>query len=230
MKEDREGHRQAPHHDANPIPSVQAVPRPETAAENVAHWISQIGSPPVMGLVAFILTVMQLTTPHLWVWIILYPLFSMIAPLAFLIWQVRRGDVTDLDVHFRQQRKWSLLVTIAGFVLSWIVMRVGGAPPVLLMMAGMGVVQWLAIYLITLRWKISVHSTAASGVVLFMVWSFGTTYAPIALVIPLVAWSRVKLRRHTPAQVFAGILLGCTAFSISLGLSPTLQTPGFLIR
>jgi membrane-associated phospholipid phosphatase len=206
------------------------VPRPQTTVENVAHWISQIGSPPVMGLLSFILTIIQLSTPHVWVWAILHPLFAMISPLAFLMWQVRRGHVTDMDVHFRQQRKWSLLVTIAGFVLSWITMQIGGAPPALLMMAGMGIVQWLAIYLITLRWKISVHSASISGVTLFMVWSFGTTVAPLALIIPLVAWSRVKLRRHTPAQVVAGILLGCVAFSISLGLSPTLQTPGFLTR
>jgi membrane-associated phospholipid phosphatase len=183
-----------------------------------------------MGLLAFILTVSHLRTPNLWVWIVLYPLLAVVGPVAFLIWQVRRGDVTDLDVHFRQQRKWSLLVTILGFLLVWAVMRMGGAPPVLLFMAGMGVLQWLAIYLVTLRWKISVHSASVSGVTLFIVWVFGITVAPLALIIPLVAWSRVKLQRHTPAQVIAGVLLGGVAFSISLGLSPSLQTPGFLIR
>jgi membrane-associated phospholipid phosphatase len=198
--------------------------------EHIAHWISQIGSPPVMGLTAFVLTVSQLSTPQLWVWIILYPLLSMVSPVAFLIWQVRRGDVTDLDIHFRQQRKWSLIVTIVGFMVSWIIMRLGGAPPVLLMMAGMGVLQWLAIYLITLRWKISVHSASVSGTILFIIWGFGAPLTPVALVIPLVAWSRVKLRRHTPAQVIAGIVLGCVAFSISLGLSPTLRAPGFLVH
>ncbi|MGC9347135.1 MAG: hypothetical protein ACP5JG_03260 [Anaerolineae bacterium] len=209
-------------------PRVEAVPRPETLGEHIAHWISQLGSPPIVALAAFCVTLAHLATPRAWLWMALYSLLGLVAPLLFLVWQLRRGDVTDLDIHFRQQRKWSLLVTAAGFAVAWVSMSLAQAPGLLLLMVGTGLLQWIAVYVISLRWKISIHSASVSGVVLFVLWAFGLGAVPVTLAVPLVSWSRVKLRRHTPAQVIGGILLGSAAFSIALVLSPTARTPGLL--
>jgi membrane-associated phospholipid phosphatase len=209
-------------------PTAEAVPRPETWGQHVAHWVSQAGSPPVMGLLAFFLILTRLSSPRLWVWTGMYIVLTLIAPLGFLLWQLRRGHVTDLDVHFRQQRTWSFAVTCSGFLLAWSTMLISGAPPVLLLIVGTGLLQWLTLSLITLRWKISVHAASVTGATLFLVWGFGFAATPVAVAVPLVAWSRVKLRRHTPAQVAAGILLGCVAFYIALLLTPSLRVPGIL--
>jgi membrane-associated phospholipid phosphatase len=216
------------HRRSDKEPSVEAVPRPETWGQHVAHWISQVGSPPVMGVLASYLIMTRLSSPRLWVWTGLYILLAMVAPLAFLLWQLQRGAVTDLDVHFRQQRTWSFAVTCGGFLLAWISMGLSGAPAVLRLLAGTGLLQWLTLCLITLRWKISVHAASIAGTTLFLVWGFGLAATPVAVAVPLVAWSRVKLRRHTPAQVAAGVLLGCIAFSIALLLTPSLHAPGVL--
>lgn len=207
-------------------PSIEAVPRPETPIEQVAHWISQACSPPIVALLAFILTVIGLSVSRGWLWIGLYTFLGVIGPLLFLVWQVHRGQVTDLDVHFRQQRKWAFLVTIVSLLLLWAIMVLSGAPALLLLMVSTGLVQWIAIYLITLRWKISVHSTSISGVALFMLWVFGLPATPVVLAVPLVGWSRVKLRRHTPTQVVAGALLGFASFGLALILSPAVKKPG----
>ena len=53
---------------------------------------------------------------------------AMVAPLAFLIWQFTHGHITDLDVHLREQRKASLLVTIAGFAAAWVASAPGERP------------------------------------------------------------------------------------------------------
>jgi membrane-associated phospholipid phosphatase len=45
---------------------------------------------------------------------------------------------------------------------------------------------------------------------------------PLLLSIPLVAWSRVKLRRHTAPQTLAGILLGGGIFAFAVLLIPSL--------
>lgn len=210
------------------VPSARAVPRPRTRGEHVAHWISQFGSPPVMGLIAFFLIVARLSGPGRLLWAILYLIPTMVIPLAFVVWQVRRGQVTDMDIHFRQQRKWAFLVTLAGFTTAWVAMQIGRAPAVLLLMACTGLVQWAVLTLVTLRWKISVHTASVSGVTLVLIWGLGLSAAPVVAVIPLVAWSRIKLRRHTPAQVTAGVLLGCAAFSVALLLTLGLRTPGIL--
>ena len=212
----------------DPEPRVEAVPHPETLGEHIAHWISQLGSPPIVALAAFVATLAHLRTSRAWLWVTLYSLLGLVGPLLFLIWQVRRGDVTDFDIHFRQQRKWSLLVTAAGFAVAWLSMLLARAPDLLLLMVGTGLLQWVAVYLISLRWKISIHSASVSGVALFVLWAFGLGAIPVTLAVPLVGWSRVKLRRHTPAQVIGGVLLGGAAFSVALILSPTARAPGLL--
>ena len=211
-------------------PHTSAVPHPETRGETVAYWISQLGSPPSVAVVALLLTISQLSEPHLWLWTTVYLFLALFGPLTFLIWQVRQGNVTDLDIHFRQQRKSTLLVTAAGFALTWAVMSVGNAPSVLRLMAGAGLLQWVAVLLVTLRWKISIHTTSASGMTLFLVWLFGAIALPMALIVLSVAWSRIKLHRHTPAQVTAGIGLGLLVFYVALLFSPSLQTPGIFMR
>jgi membrane-associated phospholipid phosphatase len=216
------------HKSSGKEPTVEAVPRPETWGQHIAHWISQAGSPPVMGLLASFLILTRLPDPQMWVWTGLYILLALVAPLAFLLWQLHQGHVTDIDVHFRQQRTWSFAVTSLGFLLAWMTLALSGAPPVFLLMVGTGLLQWLILCLITLHWKISVHAASVAGTTLFLVWGFGLAATPVVIAVPLVAWSRGKLRRHTPAQVVAGILLGCFAFSIALLLSPSLRIPGVL--
>lgn len=208
--------------------SVEAVPRPDTWGEHFAHLISQIGSPPAVAIYGAVFTAIRIRGSAAWMWALLFAVLGLIAPLLFLIWQVRRGHVTDLDIHFRQQRKWAVLVTIAGFALTWTAMMVGGAPPMLRLMVGTGLLEWIALHLITLRWKISFHAASVSGMITYLVWGFGLSTAPALLVIPIIGWSRVKLRRHTPAQVLAGVGLGLMAFATALLLSPQVTAPGLL--
>lgn len=210
--------------------SADAVPRPDTFGERVAHVISQLGSPPAVAVYGSVFTALSIPAPAPWSWVILYVFFALVAPLIFLLWQLRRGDVTDIDIHFRQQRKWAVLVTIAGFATTWLAMTLGNAPPVLRLMVGTGLLEWTAIYLVTLRWKISIHAASISGIVTFLVWGFGLSAAPALLAVPVVGWSRVKLRRHTPAQVLAGIGLGSLSFATALILSRPLIVPGQIAR
>ena len=175
-----------------------------------------------MGLLPLVLIVTSLALPGIWLWSAIYTLLAMVAPLVFLTWQVIHGHVTDLDIHLREQRKGSLLVTIAGFGIAWLVLVLGHAHPFLTVLAGTGLLQWLAIFIITLRWKISVHAASATGITLILIRMFGPPTVPLLISIPLVAWSRIKLRHHTPAQTFAGICLGLTIFALGFVFTPSL--------
>lgn len=175
-----------------------------------------------MGLLALILIVTSLALPGIWLWSGIYVLLAMVAPLVYLIWQVLHGNVTDLDIHLREQRKGVLIVTIAGFGAAWIALVLGHAHPFLTILASTGLLQWLAIFIISLRWKISVHAASATGITLILIRMFGSPTVPLLVSIPLVAWSRIKLRHHTPAQTFAGICLGLTIFALGIVFTPTL--------
>lgn len=202
--------------------AIDAVLKPETWGEYLAYGISQLCSPPIMGLLALIFVVASLAWSTTWMWLSVYVVMAMIVPMTFLLWQVRHGRVTDLDIQHREQRKGSLLVTITSFAIAWLAMWIGHAPPLLTAMAGMGAVQWLIIYAITLRWKISVHATSAAGATLLILRIVGFAAVPLVITIPLIAWSRVKLRRHTLLQTIAGALLGSGIVVGTILLSPTL--------
>lgn len=61
---------------------------------------------------------------------------------------------------------------------------------------------------ITLVWKISVHVGVVAGIIAVFTLLFGWQALVLAPLVALVAWARVALGDHTPAQTVAGGLLG----------------------
>lgn len=207
-------------------PQPEKIPQPEGGVEHIAHWISRAGSPPSLALLGCLLVTLHQDAPRRWLWFGLYLGPALLLPMLFLLWQLKQGQITDVDIYFRHQRRESLLVTILGVALSWLALYWSGAPPSMLLLASMGVVQWIGILLVTLRWKISIHATTAAAVAVFLLAEFQSVAWPAALLVPLIAWSRVKLRRHTPAQVLAGITAGILSFLLAWELTSVLYHLG----
>ena len=61
---------------------------------------------------------------------------------------------------------------------------------------------------ISLFWKISIHSIGVAGPAAALIFVIGYLSIIPILVIPLVMWSRVRLKEHTSAQVLAGAASG----------------------
>jgi hypothetical protein len=171
----------------------------------LAYVVSQVGSPPVLAPAAMALTASVLSSSRAWTWAGIYVFLAVVTPLSYLIWLRHRGVVSDLDVQLREQRIRPLIFTIACAGLAW------------LALAGALWVQMATIFGITLRWKISVHCASAAGAAAVTCHLLGT---PLLLLVgvPLVAWSRVRLRRHTVAQTVAGMALGLAIFQVALAL------------
>lgn len=184
---------------------------PQAWDGRVAYVISQICSPPVLGAVAMALIASTLSSPRAWMWAGVYVFLAILAPVFHLVWLLRHGRVADLDVQLREQRARPLSFAIACAALAVLVMALGAAPLEMVVLAGALGVQTTLIFGITLRWKISVHSAAAAGVAT-LAWSLIGTLLPLLIGVPLIAWSRVRLGRHTLAQTIAGTLLGLTIF------------------
>jgi hypothetical protein len=186
--------------------------RDRSLGERLARLISGVGSPPVQGFVVVGLTAAWLASPGAWIWAGFYLLVAVLLPLLHVIWLVRQGRVSDLHIRIREQRIRPLLVSIACAGLGWLVLILAPAPDALATVAAAVWLQTAAILLITLRWEISVHSAAAAGATT-IAWVLLGTVVPLLLTLPLIAWSRVKLRRHTLAQTVAGSFLGFAIFS-----------------
>ena len=64
-----------------------------------------------------------------------------------------------------------------------------------------------------LRWKVSIHATAAAGVAAVLTILFGPWLALTWPVAGAICWSRIRLGDHTAGQVVAGAAVGAIAIS-----------------
>ncbi|GLF95660.1 hypothetical protein [Streptomyces yaizuensis] len=68
-----------------------------------------------------------------------------------------------------------------------------------------------ALAAITTAWKVSAHSAVAAGTSAVLILAYGSWMLPLAAVATATAWSRLRLGRHTAAQVVVGVTVGAAA-------------------
>ena len=108
--------------------------------DKLAYWVSQIGSPPVMGLVGGIICILAIGTLSSTLWATLYIVLSLLLPTLYLLWLLRQGKVTDLHLHVREERIRPTIVTILGTLLAWGILTVVKAPlPIRILVVGQAI-------------------------------------------------------------------------------------------
>lgn len=151
-------------------------------------------------------------------WGLLAALFCGGIPFAIILFGVKRGAWTDKHIKVRSQRAVPLAATMASVLVGILTLVLFDAPREIFALVIAMLVGLAATMVVTVWWKVSVHTTVASGVVTIMTLAFGTYLAPLGLGIVAIGWSRVQLRDHTIAQTIAGALLGGFSAAITFGL------------
>lgn len=113
-------------------------------------------------------------------WAALMVLIVCALPLAYVLRQVIRGRLTDRHVRRREQRWLPMLVAHGAIVCP----------------------------LITLVWKLSIHTGTVAATALILAIVFGPPLLALEVFAALVAWARVELGVHTPGQVIGGGVIG----------------------
>ncbi|MEU6311098.1 hypothetical protein [Streptomyces sp. NPDC047014] len=144
-------------------------------------------------------------------WGLLAALFCGAVPIGIVTLGVRRGALTDPHIRVRRQRVLpmglSLLSVLAGLALLHLL----GAPREVFALVVAMLVGLVCSLLVTVTWQISIHLSVAGGTVMILLLVFGPPALPAAAVAAAIAWSRLVLEAHTPAQLLAGTALGGTA-------------------
>lgn len=196
-------------------PSEVDASRPLT---RLAWWVTQIGSPPILGLIAGLIVAASSGQPAGWWQMGLYTLLTLLLPLAYIFWLLRRGEISDFHMPLRQERLKPMGMSLATAVCGWLLLLRLAAPPLLLALATANLLQSFLYALITLRWKISIHAAVAAALATLSWHIWGSAVFPLAAGVPLVAWSRVYLRRHTVAQTVVGTAVGAGILLLALYL------------
>lgn len=181
-----------------------------------ARLISGLLSPLSIAIAAIAIACYSLNDDSALSWMALYLVLSILPPTIYVMYLVRKGIVSDFHLNVREERTKPLLIMTANTSLVFLVMILLGAPKLISVVIATAVIQLLLILLITLKWKISGHCSAIAGLVILALALYGDSLLPLALLIPLVAWSRIRLKRHTLAQTVAGTFLGAVTVSMLL--------------
>jgi len=155
--------------------------------------------------------------------------FAMTAvfPLMSALMMARNGLISKLTMPERRERIPAYIITLLYYGLCYYLLRRTPNHPITLSILFGAVLALLLTLLITLRWKISAHMIGIGGLLgaLLAVMVLHEAHAPLMLCAALIlagalGTARLLVSDHTPAQVYAGALLGvfCTFGCALLGV------------
>ncbi len=138
----------------------------------------------------------------------LYTLIFLFGIALFVIFEVKKGTFTDLDVSHREQRPLLFLVGIIISSIYFVSLFFLDAPPVLFAIA-FGIMLGIAVVsIINKRVKASIHVAAVTALILAVAVGFGGYYLFLLFLIPLVVWARLTTKRHSLTEAITGGILG----------------------
>jgi len=132
----------------------------------------------------------------------------VLAVALFVVIGVVFGFFSNFDVSKRKQRP--LLFSFSAFAMfCYSVSLFIFNGPKILFIALFAIVLGLIIIVILNKWiKASIHVATLTAVVLFIGIVYKGYFFLLLALIPLLAWSRVKVKEHTPMETVIGSILG----------------------
>jgi len=137
--------------------------------------------------------------------ILLGTLFLSVLPIAPVAYYARKGTI-DIDITDRKKRPRFFAMSLVGYSLGAVTFGLLNATSMMVLSLAYVFVT-LSVALISLFWKVSVHTTGIAGPVTGLTYVFGWVVAPLYLLLLPVGWARLKLRAHTPAQLVVGVIV-----------------------
>jgi membrane-associated phospholipid phosphatase len=148
-------------------------------------------------------------------WAFLCILFGVIIPYIYVLILFRRKRIFDMHIPNKKNRMKPLIISFLSYSAGLVVMYILKAPLILKSIFTISVISSVIFMLVTNFWKISLHTSWITFVVITFYILFGIWMLLLTPLVPIVGWARVKIRRHTITQVVLGAGVSCvTAFLI----------------
>ena len=196
--------------------------------KQISRFVSSIFQPLFMPIYSILLLFVYTHFQYIFAnkfWVIVMPsfFFAFALPGLMIFAVYKLNLISDLSLKVRSERFIPYLIVLVSYTAMIIFYHRMGMPLWFLMMTGASIAIILIASLITIWWKISAHMFGVSGLLggVMAVSYFIEQNNPYQLFIALfvisgmVGTSRLILKRHTPAQVLGGFLLGfSTSFCV----------------
>ncbi|MBI2031315.1 MAG: hypothetical protein HYT08_01750 [Candidatus Levybacteria bacterium] len=175
----------------------------------IARIISLFSSPLIILLPAPYILVDKVSNNDIYA--LKWALFSYIflfSVVLFVIAGTFLGVFSDFDVSKKEQRPllffFSGLVTF--FYLASLFVLNG---PKILFIAIFAIILGIIVLGIANQWiKVSIHTATVSALSISLAILYGGWFILSLVLIPIMAWSRIKIKKHTPTEAVTGGVLG----------------------
>ena len=182
--------------------------------QKVAKAISAVTNPPIICIPLFLIICTVLSFENgtfniskFAVLELISLIFTSALPLAIiLLWAKRIG--TDRDISNRSDRYMPLIIGIVSYLIGFMICIIFNLDHFLTALLLCYATNTGVVLLFTIKWKISVHTTALSGPVAALILLLGPLGAIFGVIYPVLIWSRVLLKKHTLAQAISGGVQG----------------------
>lgn len=202
------------------INTENKTPETDEKKLKIADTISIFTNPPIITIPLFLIICIILAssgTPFTdsfsfnWSQFIVTELISLIftsiLPLAIIMHWARKLN-TDKDISNKEDRFIPLIVGVVSYFIGFLIALILGVSNFLIVLILCYTVNTFLVMLITVKWKISIHTTGLAGPVAALIMLLGPIGALFGLVYPVLIWSRYTLEKHTMAQAIAGGVFG----------------------
>lgn len=179
-----------------------------------AQIISTIFHPAVISIATPVILIffVEREVPYHIFWFF-YPLVFLAAVIVFTYIGVKTRLFSDFDVTKRSERKPLYFFVILVSILYLILLLLFDGPKSLIVL-GIGVLIGAIIFeLVNRKLKASIHVAAVSAFMCVLALLYGGVFIFLPLLIPVIAWSRIHMKRHTFSEAVVGgsVGIGLTA-------------------
>lgn len=192
----------------------------------VAKWVTYVVNPLVLPpiLLGIVCAALDLPPNQFATIVGLSILLFALVPFGIILRVAKNNGGTSIELRQKELRFAPYLVSIAADLAVLLLVHVLAAPvpPVITILLLCYAANAIILFLINLRFKISLHMASITGLVsmaMFILVSkqailvreptlLGLLVACGAFLTPVLVWARLHLRAHTAKEVIAGTIFG----------------------
>lgn len=135
--------------------------------------------------------------------------------ITFIKWGMRTRRFSNFDVSRRKQRFLLYQVVIFLSLLFYLFGRAVGVSNTILQFAILFLIFVLVLEFVNIKVKASVHLASMTIISIAAAAYYGGLLVILPILIPILAWSRVYMKRHTIKEVSVGFLVGLLILTIA---------------
>ncbi len=121
---------------------------------------------------------------------------------------IKIGFFTNFDVSKREQRLYLFPVVIFCGVTFLFSLILFNGPRSLFFALIYFLLSVALLALVTIKIKASIHVGSITAGIVSAIYFFGAEYMFLLILIPIMAWARIREKRHTLKETIVGFLLG----------------------